>query len=120
MQAVNIMITLLIPIMIALLVPIAYSIRIVWIYRPSGICPVQAEGYFMGKYFYFRSRWGMASIEFADSLLDWKNCRITKRYVLFEDRKMGAGWMPKWMAHICIYKGVLMYLLNFKSSYENR
>jgi hypothetical protein len=91
-----------------------------WIYRPSGNCPVQAEGYFMGKYFYFRSRWSTASIEFADSPLDWSKVMPIKKYILFEDKKLGAGWMPKWMAYLHIYKGCLMYLLNFKSSYENK
>jgi hypothetical protein len=87
-----------------------------WIYKPSGNCPVQAEGYFMGKYFYFRSRWSTASIEFSETEKDWDERNILKRYILFEDKKgMGAGWMPKWMAYLCIYKAMLMYLLNFKS-----
>jgi len=86
-----------------------------WIHRPSGYCPVQAEGHFMGKYFYFRSRWSTASIEFADSEADWEKDNIIKRYILFEDKsKIGAGWIPKWMAYLCIYKGVIMYLLKFK------
>ena len=91
-----------------------------WIYRPSGFCPVQAEGFFKGKYFYFRSRWSTASIEFANSEKEWKDGNILKRYVLFEDKYHGAGWMPKWMAHLCIYKGLLMYLLNFKNSESNK
>ena len=86
-----------------------------WIYRPNGYCPVQAEGHFMGKYFYFRSRWSTASIEFADSKTEWEKNNIIKRYILFEDKKkMGAGWIPKWMAYLCIYRGIIMYLLKFK------
>ena len=89
-----------------------------WIYRPSGNCPVQAEGYFKGKNFYFRSRWSRATIEFANSEKDWDDSNILKRYVLFEDKYHGAGWMPKWMAYVCIYKGVFYYLFNIKSHEE--
>ena len=92
-----------------------------WIYRPSGNCPVQAEGYFMGKFFYFRSRWSTASIEFADSEEDWNAGSFLKRYILFRDEKsVGAGWMPKWMAYLYIYKGLLMYLLKREGDKVNR
>ena len=39
-----------------------------WIYKPSGLCPVQSEGYFWDRYFYFRARYSTITIEFAGSL----------------------------------------------------
>ena len=35
-----------------------------WIYKPSGQCPVQADGAFLNHKFYFRARWDEANIEF--------------------------------------------------------
>lgn len=90
-----------------------------WIYRPSGYCPVQAEGYFMGKYFYFRSRWSTASIEFADSGDDWRENNITRRYVLLTDKYHGAGWLPHYLAHFLIYVGCFKFLLKLKSTKED-
>ena len=89
-----------------------------WIYKPSGFCPVQAEGFFMGKYFYFRSRWSRATIEFADSEEDWKLNNLLKRYIVFEDKAPAAGWIPKWLAYVCIYRGLLLFLLKRKSHEE--
>ena len=53
-----------------------------WISKPHGACPVQAEGYFMGHYFYFRSRWQTTSIEFAKTEQDWQSERIVVYYEL--------------------------------------
>ena len=36
-----------------------------WKHKPSGNCPVQAEGWFLGYYFYFRARGNEAIIEFS-------------------------------------------------------
>lgn len=33
-----------------------------WEYKPSGNCPVQAEGWFLNYYFYFRARWSSVTI----------------------------------------------------------
>ena len=42
-----------------------------WIYKPSGNCPVQAEGYFLGYFFYFRARHEFATIEFYNKKEDF-------------------------------------------------
>jgi hypothetical protein len=42
-----------------------------WKYKPNGWCPVQAEGWFLGTYFYFRSRWDQVTIEFCSTEEDW-------------------------------------------------
>jgi hypothetical protein len=90
--------------------------RIKWIYPPSGACPVQAEGYFMGKYFYFRSRWETARIEFADSEEAWDDSKIDKTYILYKTYGYAAGWIPHWKARLLIYKGCMMYLFKMKSN----
>jgi hypothetical protein len=41
-----------------------------WKYKPAGNCPVQAEGWFLGHYFYFRARGEWAIIEFAKTQED--------------------------------------------------
>lgn len=91
-----------------------------WIYRPSGFCPVQAEGFFMGKYFYFRSRWSTTSIEFSDSQKDWKDGNILRRYVLMIDKYHGAGWLPHWQAHFLVYVGCMKFLFKMKSTVEDK
>ena len=86
-----------------------------WIYSPSGYCPVQAEGYFLGFYFYFRLRWSRATIEFSKSELDWQKDSILKTYVLSTTNYGKAGWLNHNYAKWLIYKGCLKFLLKFKS-----
>lgn len=91
--------------------------QIVWKTKPSGNCPVQAEGWFLGKYFYFRSRWDEAKIEFANSPHDWDEDRLLKRYSLYTSKdEYSAGWISKRFAYILIYKGCIKFLLKFKSN----
>ena len=88
-----------------------------WIYRPSGACPIQAEGYFRNKFFYFRSRHETATIEFCETQEDWKKGSYDKYYVVGRTNKpYYAGWFPDWYCYLLIYKGCLMYFLKFKSS----
>lgn len=91
-----------------------------WIYKPSGYCPVQAEGYFFGNYFYFRSRWSTASIEFAESYKDWQEGNIIRRYVLLVDKYHGAGFLQHWLARFLIYVGCFKFILKLKSTKENK
>lgn len=86
-----------------------------WIYPPSGYCPVQAEGYFLGVYFYFRSRWSEAIIEFSKSELDWEKDDIMKTYVLYHTNFAQAGHLNHNYAKWLIYKGCLKFLFRFKS-----
>ena len=100
-----------------LILYIKYELSITWKHKPHGIAPVQAEGYFMGKYFYFRSRYERAVIQFADSEEDWKGVNILKKYVVYKTYNLyKASSIPYWKAKLLIYKGCLMYLLNFKSN----
>lgn len=89
-----------------------------WIYKPSGNCPVQAEGYFMGKFFYFRSRGSRTTIEFANSIEDWNNDKILKYYLLKVSQWPEAGWFSKRYCYLLIFKGLMMFLLGFKTTEE--
>ena len=80
-----------------------------WKYKPSGFCPVQAEGYFLGWYFYFRARYDKATIEFAYDEADWELDKIRARYVLARVQDPMAGWMPLWKCRLLIYVGCLRF-----------
>jgi hypothetical protein len=89
-----------------------------WIYKPEGACPVQAEGYFRNKYFYFRSRHNASTIEFCDSKTHWTKGLHLKYYVVAKTKKpYEAGWFSHFHCKLLIFKGCIMYLLNFKSNY---
>jgi hypothetical protein len=82
-----------------------------WKRKPHGNCPVQAEGYFMGYYFYFRSRWNEAVIEFSKTEAGWDNDLIHARYILLDtEDEYAAGWLPKWICRLLIWKGCLKFL----------
>ena len=80
-----------------------------WKYKPSGWCPVQAEGFFMGWYFYFRARHSLAIIEFSKTETGWDNDLIHASYVLTKVQDPMAGWMPKWKCTLLIYLGCLRF-----------
>lgn len=84
-----------------------------WKRKPHGNCPVQAEGWFLGYYFYFRSRWSKATIEFSKTEAGWENGLIHGRYVLLdtEGDQFAAGWLPKWICRLLIWKGCCMFML---------
>jgi hypothetical protein len=87
-----------------------------WIYKPNGICPVQAEGYFMGHYFYFRARHERVTIDFSKDEESWWNGNIEKLYLL--KRIEEAGWLSEKKCIRLIRKGCLMFLLRIKSNYK--
>lgn len=82
-----------------------------WISKPHGVCPVQADGWFMGYYFYFRSRWDKATIEFYKREIDWESdingCVLKYTLITFDE----AGWLPKWMCRLLIWKGCFKFIL---------
>jgi len=78
-----------------------------WKYKPVGNCPVQAEGWFLGHYFYFRARGEHATIEFSKS--EEANV-LSAFYVLIKTEEYMAGWLPKWRCKLLIYKGCLKFL----------
>jgi len=86
-----------------------------WIYKPIGLCPVQSEGYFGDRYFYFRARYSMITIEFAPSKEDyWNNINIVE-YTLKETAgQYDAGYYPKWKCILLIYWGCWLYVWNKK------
>lgn len=81
-----------------------------WERKPSGNCPVQAEGHFLGYYFYFRSRWSTARMEFSLTEAGWENDLIHARYELWHTKPMEAGWLPNWFCYLLIYWGCLKFL----------
>lgn len=83
-----------------------------WIYKPGGHCPVQAEGYFLGYYFYFRSRWDKATIEFAKSEDDWNKDIIMRRYLLWKTADYEAGYLNYNFSKLLIYFGCFKFFLN--------
>ena len=87
-----------------------------WIYKPSGLCPVQAEGYFLGHYFYFRSRWESAWIEFAKTQEDWEADNCTRRYKLKSYPAPHAGYISEKEATWLIYKGLAKYAVGWPST----
>lgn len=80
-----------------------------WKRKPHGYCPVQAQGYFMGWYFYFRARYSYASIEFSKTEAGWDNDLIHARYVLAKVQDPMAGWMPKWKCRLLINLACLRF-----------
>ena len=81
-----------------------------WKYKPMGNCPVQAEGEFLGWYFYFRARHDAATIDFAYTEEDWEKDLIRAKYVLATIPDPMAGWMPKWKCRFLIYAGCCRFL----------
>jgi len=75
-----------------------------WKYKPAGNCPVQAAGWFLKHYFYFRARGEYATIEFENHF-----------YVLTKTEPYMAGWLPKWKCKLLIYKGCIKFILKHKS-----
>ena len=88
-----------------------------WKYKPSGNCPIQAEGWFLGYYFYFRSRYTQAIIEFSKTEAGWENDLIHARYILATVPYPMAGWISKWQCRLLINLGCLLFF--FKRGKEN-
>jgi hypothetical protein len=85
-----------------------------WKYKPLGNCPIQAKGVFIGHEFYFRSRYNEATIEFYDKK---DSSILVNEYVIHTTaNRYSAGWLPKWVCQLLIYKGCIMFLFKFKSN----
>ena len=78
-----------------------------WIYKPSGNCPVQSEGWFLGHYFYFRARGEQATIEFSEV----EGGPEVAYYILTKTEPYMAGWLPKWICKLLIWKGCLKFMI---------
>lgn len=81
-----------------------------WKRKPNGNCPVQAEGWFMGYYFYFRARHSQAIIEFSKTEAGWDNDLIHARYILASIDTPMVGWTPKWLCRLLIWIGCGMFM----------
>jgi hypothetical protein len=81
-----------------------------WKYKPMGNCPVQAEGWFIGYYFYFRARYSQVTIEFSKTEAGWENELMHARYILATEPDPMAGWIPKWKCRLLINLGCLLFL----------
>lgn len=85
--------------------------------KPSGYCPVQAEGTLpTGEYYYFRSRHSTWSIRIAKTEKEiWEK---DKNWVYSEQKYIGheGGWISELEAVKNINKAVKLYYLgvNFK------
>lgn len=82
-----------------------------WKNKPEGNCPVQAEGYFMNHYFYFRARYEEATIEFAKNYSDYLSFKGINYFLLVETPPYKAGWLPKWKCLLLIYKGCFKFFI---------
>lgn len=90
-----------------------------WIYKPSGNCPVQAEGYFLGYFFYFRARHEFATIEFYNKKEDFDGDAWTKPIadiVVKSTDKYVAGWLSKKECIFLVFKGCVIFLFKRKRS----
>ena len=86
-----------------------------WIYKPAGLCPVQSEGYFMDRYFYFRGRHDRITIDFAPSKQDWRDDKNIVEYTLKQtSNPYEAGYYPYWKCILLIYWGCWLYVWNKK------
>lgn len=82
-----------------------------WKQKPNGFCPVQSEGYFLGHYFYFRSRYEEAKIEFAKNEYHWRNDELAAEYLLMTTPEYEAGWLPYWKCKALIYLGCFLFAI---------
>jgi len=84
-----------------------------WKYKPSGYCPVQAEGWFLNYYFYFRARGVTGRIDFSRSEVEWENDIIIKQYNLYNTNEMyKAGHLNHNFCKLLIYIGCFKFLLS--------
>ena len=98
---------------VGIIMYIAQELTITWMHEPNGICPVQAEGWFIGYYFYFRSRYETGKIQFCKTIQDWDNGYITKEYVVYRsDDAYVAGYIKHSKARRLIYWGCFKFLIN--------
>jgi hypothetical protein len=84
---------------------------ITWDSKPGGQCPVQAEGFFLGYYFYFRARYNLAVVEFSKSKEDWSDDKLSVIYVMHKtDCDYAAGFLPYWFCTLLIYGACIKFL----------
>jgi hypothetical protein len=83
-----------------------------WIKKPQGNAPTEAEGWFLGYYFYFRSKWHIASIQFAKDEDYWYDIDngIIKEYILLKTKnEYSANHISNKHATRLIIKGCIKF-----------
>lgn len=76
-----------------------------WKYKPSGQCPVQADGQFLNHKFYFRARWDEAYIDFLKTEYDGIS------FTLKKTKMYKAGWLSHRKCKWLIYKGCFKFAI---------
>lgn len=84
-----------------------------WKYKPCGIFHVQAEGWLLGFFFYFRAMGSSVTIDFSKSEELWIEGNYIKSFNLLNFRNRKAGDLSFWKAELLIYLGCLLFLLTF-------
>lgn len=84
-----------------------------WNYKPSGLCPVQSEGWFRKSYFYFRSRGEQATLSFYKNEEECDDIFAKEHayFILYKTNWPKAGYLPRWKCILLIYWGCFKYLL---------
>jgi hypothetical protein len=99
-----------------------YGKKIEWIYKPTGNCPVQSEGYFMGYFFYFRARHRHATIEFYNKKDDFYVNFLTDPItviILKTTDEYKAGWLSKKECRCLILEGCTQFSNMLKNAIEH-
>lgn len=90
--------------------------KLTWLYKPSSHCLVQAEGYYLGYWFYFRSRGVSATIIFSKVKEDYLSRNAQRYDTLWKGTWPSAGWLGHNKCKQLICKG----LRRFKRQLNNR
>ena len=83
-----------------------------WGRKPSGYAPVQADGYFLGYFFYFRSRWEIAAIDFAETKDSWWCDDLKAHFELKTTKLYKASWISHNRCKWLVYKGCLKFFIH--------
>lgn len=109
----GLMVTAAVIAVVGLIMYITQELMITWKDEPHSVCPVQAEGFFLGYFFYFRSRYETSKIMFLEKEEDWDDQLIVKEYVLYRFKDLyAAGYIKHSKARRLIYWGCFKFLIN--------
>jgi hypothetical protein len=86
-----------------------------WLLKPHKKYQIQAEGYFLGRYFYFRSKFNTSVIEFSNHKNQY-NYHLEKSYVLHVNNDYEAEYLNLNFCKLLIYKGCFLFMLHLIKS----
>ena len=81
-----------------------------WDRKINGNCPVQANGWFLNFYFYFRARNSNATLEFYKEKVDFYLNDPEYFFMLKETEPYRAGWLNKNFCFLLILKGCFLFV----------